>query len=296
MSIRVGVQIVPQHARYRAVRAAWLRAEAMGADTIFTWDHFFPVFGPTGGGAFEGWMLLAAMAEATQRAEIGVLVSAAGYRNPNLLADMACTIDQIAGGRLILGLGAGWFRRDYDAYGYPFGTAADRLRDLERALEVTAARVAAHNPGPARRPLPILVGGNGERVTLRLAARYADSWNGFGDPAAARRLGGLLDAHCAAIGRDPAAIERSIMIRPWQIGLADEYLAAGITHLIFGATGPIYYLRPLADLVAWRDARRAGRPLPPGPARRLTLSRLLCRGERLMQAAMRRLPPARRSS
>ena len=179
--------------------------------------------------------------------------------------------------------------RDYDEFGYPFGTAAGRLRDLEAALPIVQARLGQLNPAPARGRLPILIGGSGEKVTLRLTAQYADIWNGFGDPAGARRLNGVLDGWCARVGRDPAAIERSIMIRPWQIGWADRYLAAGVTHLMIGASGPIYWLRPLADLVAWRDARTAGAPLPAGTARRMALSRLASGIERAAIVGKRRV-------
>jgi probable F420-dependent oxidoreductase len=177
------------------------------------------------------------------------MVTCNSYRNPELLADMARTVDQLSGGRLILGLGSGWFERDYTEYGYEFGTAPERLRRLAEAIPRIKSRLAKLNPGPVG-PMPILIGGSGEKVTLRLVAEHAHLWNGGGELGVLRHKNDVIDTWCERLGRDPAEIERTALVRgdvdP------DEYLAAGITHIIVAA-GPPYDLQPVERLLAARD-------------------------------------------
>lgn len=256
MPIRVGAQIQPQQATYVQMRDAWKRVEESGADTLFNWDHFFPLYGDSDGPHFEAWSLLAAMGEVTSRVQFGSLVTCNSYRNANLLADMARTIDHISGGRLILGIGSGWAQRDYDEYGYPFGTAPGRLKDLDAAMPVIRDRWTKLNPPPVRDGhIPTLIGGGGEKVTLRIVAQYADIWNGFGDPDAAASKSRILDEWCAKVGRDPAAIERSVLLQQFDEAQADRYVENGITHLIIGRGGPDYDLTDLNRMVRWRDSR-----------------------------------------
>ncbi|WP_088318422.1 LLM class F420-dependent oxidoreductase [Kineosporia sp. R_H_3] len=251
--VRIGVQLQPQHADYAEIRRAVAEAEEAGVDVVFNWDHFFPLYGEADGKHFECWTMLGAWAEATSRVEIGALVTSVGYRNPELLADMARTVDHISGGRLLLGIGAGWFERDYAEYGYAFGTPGSRLGDLEQALPRIERRWAALNPAPTRR-IPVLVGGGGEKKTLRYTARHADIWHGFGDPDTLARKHTVLDEWCVTEGRDPDEIERSASAAdkaPDEIG--EALLRVGTRLVTLGLTGPKYDLGLTRDWVAWRD-------------------------------------------
>jgi probable F420-dependent oxidoreductase len=254
--IRIGLRVAPQHCTVGQMRDTWLRADAEGADTLFTWDHFFPLFGDPDGAHFECWTVLAAMAEATERVQVGALVSCTSYRNPNLLADMARTVDHISGGRLILGLGSGWFERDYNEYGYEFGTAITRLRAFSHALPVIHERLGELHPPPVRGKIPLLIGGSGEQVMLRLVAQWADVWHGFGAPEVIAHKCRVLDEHCAAIGRDPAQIERSVLVTSEDIatGLLDRYHEVGARHFIAIAKEPDFDLADLRRLLSWRDS------------------------------------------
>ena len=253
--IRIGVQIQPQHAGYGQIRDAVRRAEDAGVDVIFNWDHFFPLYGDADGKHFECWTMLGAWAEQTSRVEIGALVTCNSYRNPELLADMARTVDHISGGRLMLGIGAGWFEKDYDQFGYEFGTAGSRIADLAQAMPRITARLAAGNPAPTRK-IPVLIGGGGERKTLRVVAEHADAWHSFGDLATLTRKSAILDEHGAVVGRDTATlVERSVGVSAPPEAVAADLVAAGVSLFTIGITGPEFDLDLVTQWVAWRDTR-----------------------------------------
>jgi probable F420-dependent oxidoreductase len=253
--IRIGLQLQPQHADYADIRRTVAAAEEAGVDIIFNWDHFYPLHGDPDGKHFECWTMLGAWAEATSRVEIGALVTCNSYRNPELLADMARTVDHMSDGRLILGIGAGWFRRDYDEFGYDFGTAGSRLADLAQALPRIKARWGKGNPAPTR-DIPILIGGGGEKKTLRYTAEYAQIWHGFGDVETLKRKTAVLDQHCADVGRDPAEIERSVGVQKSPDEVGQGLLDAGATLFTVGEDGPAYDLGLLKDWIAWREDHR----------------------------------------
>ncbi|WP_285549836.1 LLM class F420-dependent oxidoreductase [Actinoplanes regularis] len=247
--VRIGLQLQPQHMDYATIRRTAAEAEEAGVDVLFNWDHFYPLSGEPDGLHFECWTMLGAWAESTSRVEIGALVSCNSYRNPELLADMARTVDHISGGRLILGIGSGWFERDYTEYGYAFGTAGGRLDDLAVALPRIESRWGKLNPPPTRK-IPVLIGGGGEKKTLRLTAKYADIWHSFSDPETLERKLGILAGHCADFGRDPAEIEVSVLATTDN---RDKMYELGARLFTIHTGGPKPDLTDLREFITWRD-------------------------------------------
>ena len=257
--IRIAAQLHPQHGTWPDLRSAAVRVDKMGYDILYTWDHFSPLYGEPDGPHFECWSLLAAWAEATRRVELGPLVACNSYRNPNLLADIARTVDHVSGGRVIMGLGAGWFQRDYVRYGYEFGTFASRIRALGRAVPEVVARLESLNPPPQRR-MPILIAGTGPRLTLPIVARYADAWHAaFPErPAELQPAVATLRRHCGRIRRDPAEIEWGVGVEPDDLDRflaedADEYVAMGFTQFTLGFNGPGWTVERGRPFLEWRD-------------------------------------------
>ncbi|MBP1704413.1 MAG: Coenzyme F420-dependent N10-methylene tetrahydromethanopterin reductase-like protein [Chloroflexi bacterium] len=224
--VRIGALCWNQYTDWPSLLAAGVRADQLGYDTLWTWDHLYPIIGDSHGPIFEGWLTVTAWAQATQRIRIGLMVGANPFREPALVAKMATTLDHVSNGRAILGIGAAWFAEEHEAFGLEFGSGfPERLRWLAEALPVmrgmldgtepTAAgpryrsKATRNLPPPIQRRLPILVGGGGEKVTLRLVAQYADMNNVGDGPASVRRKEAILLEHCAAVGRDPAEIERT---------------------------------------------------------------------------------------
>jgi alkanesulfonate monooxygenase SsuD/methylene tetrahydromethanopterin reductase-like flavin-dependent oxidoreductase (luciferase family) len=227
--VRLGVLCWNQYTDWPSLLEAGRRADRLGYDTLWTWDHLYPIVGDSRGPMFEGWLTLTAWAQATERIRIGLMVAANTFREPALTAKLATTLDHISGGRAILGVGAAWFEEEHLAFGIPFGSGfPERLRWLGEALPVmrgmlhgerpTAAgpRYAAtdvrNDPLPLQERLPIVVGGGGEQVTLKLVARYADANNVGGGFESVRRKEAVLVQHCETVGRDPAEIERTTNI------------------------------------------------------------------------------------
>jgi alkanesulfonate monooxygenase SsuD/methylene tetrahydromethanopterin reductase-like flavin-dependent oxidoreductase (luciferase family) len=226
VDVRLGALCWNQYTDWSSLLEAGVRAEHLGYDTLWTWDHLYPIIGDSHGPIFEGWLTTTAWAQATERIRIGLMVGANTFRNPALVAKMATTLDHISNGRAILGIGAAWFAEEHRDFGFEFGDGPpERLRWLAEALPIMRGMLdgtepTAHGPHyfsrhtrnlplPIQAHLPICIGGGGEKVTLKLVARFGDMNNVGGGIEAIRRKDEILVRHCETVGRDPAAIERT---------------------------------------------------------------------------------------
>ncbi len=232
METRLGVLLWSQATEWAAFAAAARRVDELGYEHLWTWDHLYAIFGDPLQPIFEGWTTLAAWAGLTRRARLGLLVGANTFRNPGLLAKLATTLDHISEGRAILGMGGAWFETEHTANGIDFGSGfGQRLDWLDEAVStartlldggaVTSAPGAHYafedlrlQPPPVQPHLPIMIGGSGERKTLRTVARYADLWNAMGSVAKLQHKGDVLRRHCDEVGRDPATIEWTVGCKP----------------------------------------------------------------------------------
>lgn len=310
--VRIGAAFWVQRTDWPSLRDAVIAADSAGADDIWIDDHLLSDEGERSDAKFEAWSTLAAVATVTERARLGLLVAANTFRNPGLTAKLATTVDHISGGRVILGLGGGWFAEEHDAFGIPFGAGfGERLDRLGEAVALIRRlldgervswngrfypmRDALVAPRPVQRHLPILIGGSGPTKTLPLVARHADLWNAYGSPRSLQPSDQTLRAACAAIGRDPDEVERTVTLnvvvrstaveaeRAWAdhvarhrprdgegrllVGgpverVADalaEYAAVGFRHpiLVFRTPWDLDTIAALGDLKAALEARTA---------------------------------------
>lgn len=225
-----GVHIGLQHTTADELRSVWRQVEDLGFGWISVWDHFYGATGrPDDAACLEAVAMHAALACTTTKVQCGCLVYSIGYRHPAVLAKAITAIDQLSGGRAHMGIGAGWAQVEYDAYGIPFPEVKPRMDQLEEGIQVLRGllhdevtsfdgqyftlREARNEPRPVQAKLPIWIGGGGEKRTLRIAARYADGWNvPFVTPEQFAHKNGVLDDHCAAVGRTPGDIRRAVNV------------------------------------------------------------------------------------
>ena len=264
-ALRFGVQVVPQHTTYAEILQTWREVDELGFDSAFLFDHFIPISSDPNGPCFEGWTLLAALAAQTKRVKVGLLVTGNTYRNPALVANMAATVDHVSNGRVILGLGAGWFELEHTAYGIPFFTPGERAKRLREAVSVIKLlfsqqkstfngkfyqlKDALCEPKPLQKPLPLLIGGVGPKLIQPLAARHADIWHffpGSEDPQDVKRMSESFDQLCQKVKRDPNTVEKSISLRPPQLTGSTKEISnrikaladAGVGHFIISLPPP----------------------------------------------------------
>jgi len=271
--VAFAVKTPPQHGTWNAFLDVWRAADEIEVfESAWTMDHFYPLTPPLNGTHLESWTMLAALAQATKRLRLGCMVNGMHYRHPAVTANAAVTVDHISGGRFALGVGAGWFEPESKAYGIPLGTLKERHDRFDEGVEIIVSLLSNEHttfrgryytltdarcePKPLQRPLPIVIGGKGPKRTLRTVARFAHHWDMTmpESPQNWRRLGGVLDEHCRAVGRDPSEIRRSIHLM-WPAdadcrALADQaraFAEAGVDLVIFSMRGP-YEARMLEPL------------------------------------------------
>ncbi len=292
--VRFGIQTGQQGVEWKDMLDLWRKADAWGYDSLWNFDHFYPIFVDPEGPCFEGWTTLSALAQATSRARIGQMVNGNTYRHPCVTAKMAATLDHISGGRFNFGIGAGWFELEHRSFGIDFKSVRGRLEALDEACQIihgmfTQPKTTVHGkhytvtdamclPKPLQQPHPpFMIGGTGRKVLLKIVARYADMWNTSGDAEHMRALIDVIARHCDSIGRNPAEIEKTVLMplcykaapareefvcnliahmsqkspeqarRQIMIGGRQEcldtierYTAAGVTHFIFMTFTPYF--------------------------------------------------------
>ncbi|HEU5373985.1 MAG TPA: LLM class F420-dependent oxidoreductase [Ktedonobacteraceae bacterium] len=258
-----GIKTAPQNTTYEDMKRVWLEADTIPSiEHAWLFDHFMPINGNISGPCLEGWSVLSAFAALTSHLRLGLMVTGNTYRHPTILANIAATVDVISGGRLDFGIGAGWNETEHSSYGIPLYAPGERIRRLGEACEIikrmwteTAPDFEGRyyqihdaycEPKPVQKPYPpFVIGGSGEKLTLRVVAQYADIWNCVGgDIENFKQKSAILDSHCAAVGRDPQTIQRSIqpVVNPENMGetrdLVRNFIEAGATHLIMSIRTP----------------------------------------------------------
>ena len=228
MGVKLGINLWSQASDWPSFLAAGRRAEELGYETLWTWDHVYAIFGDPHQPIFEGYTALAALAQATERIRLGLFVGANTFRNPGVAVKAVTTIDHISDGRAILGIGGAWFELEHRAFGLDFGSgfgqrldwlaeAVPAMRSMLDGESVTSPAGGRYafdelrlDPSPVQAHMPIMIGGGGERKTLRIVAEHADMWNVFGTPEEVAHKDAVLRSHCADVGRDEAEIERTV--------------------------------------------------------------------------------------
>ncbi len=261
--MRFAFKTAPQHTTWSDMLAVWQEADQIEVfESGWSFDHFYPIFSDSSGPCLEGWTTLAALAQATRRLRLGIMVTGIHYRHPAVLANMAAAVDIVSGGRLELGIGAGWNEEESGAYGLPLGTPAERSDRFEEACQVLVGllsqetttfdgryyqlREARNEPkGPQRPHPPICIGGSGEKRTLRTTARYAQHWNFVGgSPEEFAHKRDVLYAHCAEIGRDPGEITLSSHVALGPNGEVEPAISSALALGEQGLDLAVFQLRP----------------------------------------------------